>query len=152
MAFYAKSVDWDNERHILKKIRDKVFVCQWRIPAKSEFDHQDSIAFHVLVVDDHNQYIATGRITPEGEIGRIAVEPEFRGPKVYQVLFDALLNIARAHGLQDVSVQCALEGVNYYLQQGFRPIGKVFMDAGVARQNLSCNLNDFNLERVELTH
>jgi predicted GNAT family N-acyltransferase len=152
MAFFAKSVDWDNERHTLKKIREKVFVCQWRIPAESEFDHQDCIAFHVLVVNDHNQDIATGRITPEGEIGRIAVEPEFRCPEVYQALFNALLNIARQHGLQDVLVQCALEGVNYYQQQGFRPVGKVFMDAGVARQNLSCNLNDFNLERVELTH
>ena len=135
-----------------QKIREKVFVCQWQIPAESEFDHQDSIAFHVLVVNDHNQDIATGRITPEGEIGRIAVEPEFRCPEVYQALFNALLNIARQHGLQDVLAQCALEGVNYYQQQGFRQVGKVFMDAGVARQNLSCNLNDFNLERVELTH
>jgi predicted GNAT family N-acyltransferase len=152
MTFFAKSVDWDNERRTLKKIREKVFVCQWRIPAEYEFDHQDSIAFHVLVVNDHNQDIATGRITPEGEIGRIAVEPDFRGPEVYQALFNALLNIARQHGLQDVLIQCALEGVNYYQQQGFRPVGKVFMDAGVARQNLSCNLNDFNLERVEFTH
>lgn len=152
MAFFAKSVDWENERHTLKKIREKVFVCQWRIPAEYEFDHQDSIASHVLVVNEHNQEVATGRITPKGEIGRIAVEPEFRGPEVYQALFDALLNIAKELGLQDVLVQCALEGVNYYQQQGFRPVGSVFMDAGVARQSMLCQLKDFTLERVELTH
>jgi predicted GNAT family N-acyltransferase len=152
MAFFAKSVDWENERHTLKKIREKVFVCQWRIPAEYEFDHQDSIASHVLVVNEHNQEVATGRITPEGEIGRIAVEPEFRGPEVYQALLDALLKIAKEHGLQDVLVQCALEGVNYYQQQGFRSVGTVFMDAGVARQSMLCKLKDFTLERVELTH
>jgi predicted GNAT family N-acyltransferase len=94
MMFYAKSVDWENQRHTLKRIREKVFVCQWRIPAEYEFDHQDSIARHVLVVNEHNQEVATGRITPKGEIGRIAVEPEFRCPEVYQALFDALLKIA----------------------------------------------------------
>jgi predicted GNAT family N-acyltransferase len=152
MAFFAKSADWGHEQHKLKKIREKVFVCQWRIPEEYEFDNQDSIAFHVLVVNEHNQEVATGRITPKGEIGRIAVEPEFRGPEVYQALFNALLNIARQHGLEDVLVQCELEGVNYYQQQGFRPVGRVFMDAGIARQHMLCNLKDFNPERVELTH
>jgi predicted GNAT family N-acyltransferase len=152
MAFFAKNTDWGNEQHKLKKLREKVFVCQWRIPAEYEFDNQDSIAFHVLVVNEHNQEVATGRITPTGEIGRPAVEPKFRGPEVYQALFNALLNIARQHGLKDVLVQCELEGVNYYQQQGFRPVGTVFMDAGIARQRMLCNLKDFNLERVELTH
>jgi len=55
-------------------------------------------------------------------------------------------------GLEDVFVQCGLEGVNYYQQQGFRPVGNVFMDAVVARQSMLCKLKDFTLERVELTH
>lgn len=152
MAFFAKNVDWGNERHKLKKIREKIFVCQWRIPAEYEFDHQDDISFHVLVVDEHNQAVATGRITPQGEIGRIAVEPQHRGPEVYQELFNALLNIARQRGLSDVLVQCELEGVNYYQKQGFRPVGAVFMDAGVPRQRMQCSLNNFKLTKVELTH
>lgn len=152
MAFIATNVDWGNEQHKLKKIREKVFICQRRIPEEYEFDHQDCIAFHVLVVNEHNQEVATGRITPKGEIGRIAVEPEFRCPEVYQALSKALIKIAHQHGLQDVLIQCELEGVNYYQQQGFRPVGTVFMDAGVARQSMLCNLKDFNLERVELTH
>jgi predicted GNAT family N-acyltransferase len=86
----------------------------------------------VLVVNEHNQEVATGRITPKGEIGRIAVEPEFRCPEVYQSLFKALLEITKKHG--------------------FRSVGRLFMDAGVARQNMLCDLKDFILERVELTH
>ncbi|MFQ3191313.1 MAG: putative GNAT family N-acyltransferase [Paraglaciecola sp.] len=86
------SIGKTNDTH--SKIREKVFICQWRIPTEYEFDHQDSIASHVLVVNEHNLEVATGRITLEGKIGRIAVEPEFRCPEVYQALFDALLKIA----------------------------------------------------------
>lgn len=152
MAFFAKNVDWGNEQHKLKKIREKIFVCQWRIPAEYEFDNQDDISFHVLVVDEHNQAVATGRITPLGEIGRIAVEPLHRGPEVYQELFKALLEIAKQLSLADVLVQCELEGVSYYQQQGFRPVGTVYMDAGVARQRMQCSLSNFKLTKVELTH
>lgn len=152
MTFIVKSVDWRDEQHKLRRIREKVFVCQWRIPWEYEFDHQDSAAFHVLVVDENNQEVATGRITPTGEIGRIAVEPRFRGPELYQALFGALIEIAQQHGLQDVQVHCELEGVEYYQQQGFRPVGAVFMDAGIPRQSMVSSIANFSLNRVELTH
>ncbi|MFT5312370.1 MAG: putative GNAT family N-acyltransferase [Paraglaciecola sp.] len=152
MTFNATCVDWETTKHKLRKIREKVFVCEWRIPSEYEFDQQDELAFHILVIDENKQEIATGRITPQGEIGRIAVEPKFRGPEVYQILFNALLNIARQHGLESVLVQCELEGVEYYRQQGFNPVGTVYMDAGTPRQRMSCSLSDFSLERVELTH
>ncbi len=152
MTFFVKNVDWENEQHKLKKIREKVFVCQRRIPVESEFDQQDSEAFHVLVVNEQDQEVATGRITPEGEIGRIAVEPKHRGPEVYQQLSDALLNIARQNGIRQILIRCELEGVNYYQKQGFRPIGSVFMEAGIARQRMLCSIQNFTLKGVELTH
>ena len=152
MTFTVKNVDWGNEQHKLRKIREKVFVCQWRIPWEYEFDHQDSDAFHVLVVDENDQVVATARMTPKGEIGRIAVEPLYRGPEVYQALFNALISIAEQHGMLEVLVHCELEGVDYYQQQGFRPVGSVFMDAGIPRQSMGCSLSNFSLTRVELTH
>ena len=152
MTFTVINVDWGKEKHKLRKLREKVFVYEWRIPMENEFDQQDSIAFHVLVLDKNNQEVATGRITPQGEIGRIAVEPDYRGPEVYQTLINALLKIAQQHGLENVLVQCELEGVDYYQQQGFCPVGAVYMDSGVARQRMACDINDFSLARVELTH
>ena len=152
MTFKVENVDWGKEKHRLSKLRERVFVCEWRIPKECEFDQQDSAAFHVLVLDDNNLEVATGRITPSGEIGRIAVVPRYRGPEVYQALFHALLDIARQHDLENVIVQCELEGVEYYQQQGFRPVGTVYMDAGIPRQKMSCTINDFSLNRVEYTH
>ena len=152
MTFTVKNVDWGKEKHRLSRLREKVFVCEWRIPKECEFDQQDTQSFHVLIVDENNAEVATGRLTPGGEIGRIAVVPKFRGKEVYRALFNALLEIAKQHGLDDVSVQCELEGVEYYQQQGFRPVGTVYMDAGIPRQKMACTISDFTLPRVELTH
>lgn len=152
MTFTAENVDWGEAKHKLSELREKVFVCEWRIPKEYEFDQQDNTSFHVLVRDDSNSGIATGRITPNGEIGRIAVVPEYRGPEVYQTLFQALLGIARQNSLDNVSVLCELEGVAYYQQHGFRPVGSVFMDAGIPRQRMQVTVTDFTLPKVELTH
>jgi predicted GNAT family N-acyltransferase len=74
------------------------------------------------------------------------------GPEIYQVRYSALIKIAEQLGRQDVSVKCELKGVEYYQQQGFRPVGSVFMDAGIPRQSMECRLTTFSLSRVELTH
>ena len=152
MTLFTQNVDWQQEKHRLSKLREKVFVYEWRIPREYEFDQHDSHAAHVLVLDENHQEIATGRLTPTGEIGRIAVEPSFRGPEVYQSLFGALIAIAQKWGLEQVSVQCELEGVEYYQQQGFIPVGSVYIDAGIARQKMACSTSNFTLTRVELTH
>tara|TARA_R110002167_G_scaffold88523_17_gene238812 strand:+ start:471 stop:929 length:459 start_codon:yes stop_codon:yes gene_type:complete len=152
MTFTVKNVDWGKDKHKLRKLRNKIFVCHWRIPQEYEFDQQDKDAYHVLVVDENNQDVATGRITEQGEIGRIAVEPQHRGPEVYQLLFNALICIAQQHGLHSVNVLCELEGVEHYQQQGFQPVGPVFMDAGIARQSMACSVANFSLNNVEFTH
>lgn len=152
MTFTAENVDWGKAKHKLSEIREKVFVYEWRIPKEYEFDQHDNTSFHVLVRDESNLEIATGRITPNGEIGRIAVVPSYRGPEVYQTLFQALIDIAKQHSLETVSVQCELEGVKYYQQHGFRPVGSVYMDAGIPRQRMSVMITDFSLPKVELTH
>ncbi|GAA0852768.1 GNAT family N-acetyltransferase [Aliiglaciecola litoralis] len=152
MTFTVRNVDWKNAKHKLSELREKVFVYEWRIPKECEFDQHDYDASHVLVLDERQQPIATGRLTHKGEIGRIAVVPEHRKPAVYQALFHALINKANLIGLQKVFVQCELDGVEYYQHQGFEPVGAVYMDAGIARQKMACCTSDFSLNRVELTH
>lgn len=152
MAFRVKNVGWNEAKQKLSKLRHRVFVYEWRIPVSCEFDGLDDEAHHVLLVDDQDNEVATGRLTADGELGRIAVIPRHRGPNVYKQLFNALLKIAKQNAMQKVVVQCDLEGVDYYQRHGFRPVGKVYMDAGVPRQKMECDLEQFNLSRVDLTH
>jgi predicted GNAT family N-acyltransferase len=152
MSLTTKNVDWVSARKELTKLREKVFVCEWRIPKEVEFDQQDYSACHVLICNEQGQEIATGRITPAGEIGRIAVINGCRKPEVYQQLFSALLSIARTQELESVSIQCELEGVSDYQKIGFHPVGAVYMDAGIPRQRMVCNIEAFSLPKVDLTH
>lgn len=150
--FTIEKVNWRHSKRRLKRLRDRVFVCEWRIPRQSEFDQQDPNSEHVLVVDSDGTDIATGRITPEGEIGRIAVISHHRSDEIYDVLYTSLLQIAKEKELNDVYVQCELEGVDHFESQGFQAIGSVFMDSGIPRQRMCCPVNDFSWSKVELTH
>lgn len=152
MTYTVENVDWMSAKDKLTRLREKVFVYEWRIPKDVEFDRLDSEAHHVLLCDDAGNEIATARITPQGEIGRIAVISHYRKPEVYQQLLSALLAVATRQGLEIVSVQCELEGVSYYQQQGFRPVGAVYMDAGIPRQKMTCSVQAFSLPKVEFTH
>ena len=65
MTFTVKNVDWGKDKHKLRKLRNKIFVCHWRIPQEYEFDQQDKDAYHVLVVDENNQDVATSFIVDQ---------------------------------------------------------------------------------------
>ena len=151
-AFTIEHVNWRHSKRRLKRLRDRVFVCEWRIPRQSEFNEQDQKSDHVLIIDADGSDIATGRITPEGEIGRIAVVSHCRGKEIYDVLYNALLDIAKSKELNNVYVQCELNGVDHFQEQGFQTVGGVYMDSGIPRQKMSCPINDFSWSRVELTH
>jgi predicted GNAT family N-acyltransferase len=151
-AFTIEKVNWRHSKRRLKVLRDRVFVCEWRIPRQSEFDEQDLTSDHVLILDSDGSDIATGRITPDGEIGRIAVVSHHRGKEIYDVLYNALLEIAKDKDLDDVFVQCELNGVDHFQEQGFQTVGGVYMDSGIPRQKMSCPVGDFSWSRVELTH
>ena len=151
-SFTIEKVNWRHSKRRLKRLRDRVFVCEWRIPRQSEFDELDQLADHILIVDNDGSDIATGRITPDGEIGRIAVVSDRRGKEIYDVLYNALLEIAKAKELDDVFVQCELTGVDHFEEQGFQTVGGVYMDSGIPRQKMSCPISDFSWSRVQLTH
>lgn len=150
--FTIEKVNWCHSKRRLKRLRDRVFVCEWRIPRQAEFDQQDSLSDHVLILDEDGIDIATGRITPDGEIGRIAVVSHHRSSDIYDALFTALLTIAKDKALPDIYVQCELEGVDHFQEQGFQTVGSVYMDSGTPRQKMSCPVNTFSWSRVELTH
>ncbi len=155
MAYQVKLVNWQKDQAQVKQLRQKVYVFEWRIPEHLEFDQQDSLASHVLVHDDSDDTItpvATGRLTRDGEIGRIAVQRKFRCPDVYNALIDALVKEAKRQKLKKIKIQCQLDAIEEYQKAGFKPIGKVYMDAGIPRQKLECSLRRFSLNSVQHTH
>jgi len=142
MSYSISQVKWQQAAPLLKTIREKVFVCERRIPKKIEFDKGDRTAYHMLVCDDTNQEpIATGRISPQGEISRIAVVMGYRSKKVDQFIMQGLLRIAGELSLKEVFITSPLDKVDYFTQHAFKPIGSVYMVAGMPKQRMSCDIN-----------
>jgi len=157
MSYSVSRVQWKQAESLLKDIREKVFICERRIPRKIEFDCNDSSAFHILVCDDHSQTpIATGRISSAGEISRIAVVMEFRSASIDKVVIQSLFRIAEELLLDEVYIYSPLENVSYFTQHHFYPVGAVFMEAGMPKQRMACEIKkalaDANHAKYYLNH
>lgn len=153
MSYSAGRVKWEQAAPLLRNIREKVFICEWRIPKKVEFDQNDSNAFHMLVCDDNTQEpIATGRILPTGEISRIAVLMDYRQEKIDRVVLKGLLKIANEMKLPEVYIRCPLDKVPYFQKHNFHTVGNVFMEAGIPRQRMACPITECSMAKYYLSH
>ncbi|MCP4988398.1 MAG: GNAT family N-acetyltransferase [Colwellia sp.] len=124
---------------LLKNIREKIFVCARRIPKNIEFDKGDRTAYHMLICDDTSQEpIATGRISPQGEISRIAVVMSYRNEKIDKFILQGLFTIARRLSLKEVYISSPLDKVDDFIKHDFHPIGSVYMEAGMPKQRMAC--------------
>ncbi|MBH0000286.1 GNAT family N-acetyltransferase [Pseudoalteromonas sp. NSLLW24] len=152
MGYLVDKVEWDIKKDMLQKIRERVFVYELHIPKHIEFDSLDKIASHVLVTDDANCPIATGRLCTDGLIGRIAVLPEHRNRKVYKSLLNFIVELASNQGIEEVSINCILNEVERFKRNGFIQQGNVFMEAGIPRQRMQCSVSAFNTTPFTLVH
>jgi predicted GNAT family N-acyltransferase len=64
---------WDQARAHARPIRLAVFVEEQRVPVEIEWDDQDETSLHALAYSEEGNAIATGRLLPDGHIGRMAV-------------------------------------------------------------------------------
>ncbi len=153
MSFSICRVQWDLAAPLLRNIREKVFICEWRIPKKVEFDLNDKKAYHMLVCDDFSQEpVATGRILPSGEISRIAVVMTHRKQALDKLILQGLLSIARELELTDIFINSPLDHVDYFTNRGFYIAGAVFMEAGMPRQRMACAVNNADMTKCYLSH
>ena len=151
MPYSISQVNWQQAAPLLKEIREKVFIYERRIPRKIEFDQDDHTAYHMLVSDDKNQEpIATGRISPQGEISRIAVVMGHRNETVNEFILQGLFRIAEKLTLKEVFISSPLEKVDYFIEHDFYSIGTVYMEAGRAKQRMACSITKA-LAHVEKT-
>ena len=129
--YTVRASGWPDDEPEIRRIREAVFVREQGVPLKLEWDGKDSHYTHVLAVASNGQAIGTGRISPAGHIGRMAVLPAWRKKGVGSALLRALLELARSQGLRGVYLNAQTEASDFYAQHGFYPEGEVFMDAGI---------------------
>jgi len=129
-------VEWTDDAAALKHIRQRVFVEEQHVPAELEWDELDAVSAHFLARVD-SMPAATARLTPPGQIGRMAVLPPFRRRGLASSLLLAVLAEARRRGLARVYLHAQVPVVGFYRRHGFAEEGGIFLDAGIEHQAMS---------------
>jgi predicted esterase YcpF (UPF0227 family)/predicted GNAT family N-acyltransferase len=122
---------WDALGPEANRIRTQVFVEEQHVPPELELDALDAQCLHALALDADGQAVGTGRLLPDGHVGRMAVLRSWRGRGVGSRLLAALVEAARAHGHAEVVLAAQCHAQAFYACHGFVAEGETFMDAGI---------------------
>lgn len=134
--FQVRTASWYEDRALLRDLRHRVFVVEQGVPEELEWDDADVDCTHVLALDEHKQPIGTGRLLPDGQIGRMAVVPEWRRRGVGSAILEFLLDRARERGLA-VYLNAQTHAIGFYSQHGLVAQGGEFMDAGIPHRRMT---------------
>jgi predicted GNAT family N-acyltransferase len=133
--FTIRLADWRTDREILRALREEVFIREQSVPADMEWDEFDEGSCHVVALAGGIP-IGTGRLLPDGHIGRMAVLRKWRGQGAGSALLAALIDAARGRGLSRVMLNAQTRALAFYLRHGFCAQGEEFLDAGIAHRRM----------------
>ena len=132
----VRRADWMRDRDHLRYVRETVFVHEQQVPLEMEWDEQDEACVHVLALDGDGAPIGTGRLLPDGHIGRMAVLPGWRGQGVGGALLTELVQIARERGFSEALLNAQVQAIAFYTRHGFAAEGPEFLEAGIPHQTM----------------
>ena len=134
-------VDWHDQRDTLKAIRKSVFIDEQHVPKELEWDGRDTECTQFLLTID-SAPVATARLTPEGQIGRMAVLKNFRGKGFGSRLLATVIEQAKHAGHKQVFLHAQVSVIEFYQRHGFTACGDVFIDAGIEHRSMKLVFDD----------
>jgi predicted GNAT family N-acyltransferase len=123
--------DWATQRANAENVRHDVFLIEQKIPVELEWDEMDAVSLHAVAFDESGNAIATGRLLPDGHIGRMAVRIAHRKKGVGSAVLSALMQEAKRRGQNIVQLNAQTQVQAFYARYGFVREGDEFMDAGI---------------------
>ncbi len=140
-AWRVELGDWDALGGAARRVRDEVFIVEQRVPVELEWDEMDALSLHAIATNSEGRVLGTGRLLPDGHIGRMAVHRDARGQGVGAAILVALMGAARQRGLREVVLNAQTHAQAFYARFGFAPEGEEFEDAGIAHVRMRCRLD-----------
>ena len=128
--FAIRLAEWGPDTEALRSVRTRVFIEEQKVPKDLEWDELDEACVHALALVD-DKPIGTGRLTPDGHIGRMAVLAEWRNRGVGAALLSHLMDVARERGDAFCELNAQVSAIGFYERFGFQVQGEEFMDAGI---------------------
>ena len=122
---------WHDAEAEAMRVREAVFVVEQGVPLQIERDEWDPRSDHALAFAAAGQVVGTGRLLPDGHIGRMAVLTGWRKRGVGGEILNALMERARERGMRRVVLNAQTHAAPFYARHGFRAFGAEFMEAGI---------------------
>jgi predicted GNAT family N-acyltransferase len=132
-----RRADWSRDQMALQAVRRIVFVAEQEVPEALEWDGLDTDAVHMLAEDADGRAIATARLLPSGQIGRMAVLRTHRGRGIGRALLLRLLEIGAAGDYPPPFLNAQVTALDFYRRAGFEPEGEVFDEAGIPHRRMT---------------
>ena len=124
--------NWDTLKTDAQAIRIEVFVVEQNVPPELEMDEMDALCLHAVAYDPAGIPVGTGRLLPDGHIGRMAVRKVARGAGIGGLLLRGLMARAQARGDAAVVLNAQTQAAPFYQRHGFVIAdGGEFFDAGI---------------------
>ena len=130
-AVRIEITDWARAEAQVMPVRMAVFVVEQGVPEEIERDAFDAVSRHAIARDAAGAVVATGRLLPDGHIGRMAVAAPLRAKGVGGAVLEALVAEAVRTGLAEVALNAQVHALAFYRRHGFAEYGDVFMEAGI---------------------
>jgi len=130
---------WKKARAHAAPIRFTVFVEEQGVPIDIELDGQDVLSVHALVFDE-DKPVATGRLLPDGHIGRMAVLKDWRRRGIGALMLQSLMERAKERGYPEVALSAQVQAVPFYRAHGFEAEGEEYLEAGIRHQAMKRRL------------
>lgn len=111
-------------------LRESVFIAEQGVPAELEWDEFDATSLHAIACDSAGAVIGTGRLLPDGHIGRLAVHADWRGRGVGRAVLERLLEAALQKNLPPL-LHAQAQAMGFYEKLGFVAEGPEFIEAGI---------------------
>jgi predicted GNAT family N-acyltransferase len=132
MKFHLTVDNWAAQKTDARAVRFDVFVIEQKIPVELEWDDMDEHCLHAVAYNEVGYAIGTGRLLPDGHIGRMAVRAAGRGQGVGAAILQALMAHARQRGDGEVVLNAQTQAEAFYGRYGFSRDGEEYYEAGIA--------------------
>ena len=138
--FIVQAAQWEKDSNDLIRLRTRVFVEEQNVPASLEADGRDPECLHVKALID-GDIIGTGRLLPNGYIGRMCVLEEYRNQGIGTMMLENLVKQAADNAHRSISLNSQSSAIPFYRKFGFNIESDEFIEAGIPHRRMVLNLN-----------
>ena len=136
MNLISKIANWEKDKPVIQMIRREVFINEQQVPEEMEWDEFDDSSTHFLCTLESTA-IATARLKPDGQIGRMAVLQKCRSLGYGNTLLEFVIKTARNKKFKKLYLHAQVNAIPFYEKQGFSVCSDIFFEANIPHREMS---------------